>query len=87
MRKKLPKLRTDEEAEEFIANADLTEYDLSEFRTVFFEFQPKSERVNMRLPKPLLDAVRAAAAKAGIPYQRFIRQVLEAAVGRPTGSR
>jgi predicted DNA binding CopG/RHH family protein len=87
MRKKLPKLRTDEEAEEFVANADLTEYDLSEFRTVFFEFQPKSERVNMRLPKPLLDAVRAAAAKAGIPYQRFIRQVLEAAVGRPTGSR
>jgi predicted DNA binding CopG/RHH family protein len=87
MRKKLPKLRTDEEAEEFVANADLTEYDLSEFRTIFFEFQPKSERVNMRLPKPLLDAVRAAAAKAGIPYQRFIRQVLEAAVGRPTGSR
>jgi predicted DNA binding CopG/RHH family protein len=41
----------------------------------------------MRLLKPLLDAVRAAAAKAGIPYQRFIRQVLEAAVGRPTGSR
>ena len=86
MRKKLPKLRTDEEAEEFVANADLTEYDLSEFRTIFFEFQPKSERVNMRLPKPLLDAVRAAAAKAGIPYQRFIRQVLEAAVGRSTGS-
>jgi len=65
----------------------LTEYDLSEFRSILFEFQPKSERVNMRLPKPLLDAVRASAAKAGIPYQRFIRQVLEAAVGRPTGSR
>jgi len=87
MKKKLPQLRTDEEAEEFVANADLTEYDLSEFRSILFEFQPKSERVNMRLPKPLLDAVRASAAKAGIPYQRFIRQVLEAAVGRPTGSR
>jgi predicted DNA binding CopG/RHH family protein len=87
MKKKLPKLRTDEEAEEFVANADLTEYDLSEFRSVLFEFQPKTERVNMRLPKPLLDAVKASAASAGVPYQRFIRQVLEAAVGRPTGSR
>jgi predicted DNA binding CopG/RHH family protein len=40
-----------EEAEEFVVNADLTEYDLSNVRTVFFEFQPKSERVNMRLPR------------------------------------
>jgi len=49
-------------------------------KTVRFEFQPKSERVNMRLPKPLLKAVKASAAKAGMPYQRFIRQALEAAV-------
>lgn len=81
MKKKLPELLSDEEAEEFVANADLTEYDLSDLRTVLFEFHPKSERVNMRLPKPLLDAVKASAHKAGMPYQRFIRQVLEAAVG------
>jgi predicted DNA binding CopG/RHH family protein len=37
--------------------------------------------VNMRVPKPLLDAVKASARKAGMPYQRFIRQVLEAAIG------
>ena len=87
MKKKLPRLQTDEEAEEFVANSDLTEYDLSEFRTVLFEFQPKSERVNMRLPKTLLDAVKASAAKAGVPYQRFIRHVLEAAVKSSAGSR
>jgi predicted DNA binding CopG/RHH family protein len=78
--KPLPELRTDEEAEDFIAKTDLTEYDLSSMRTVHFEFQPKSERVNMRLPRPLLDAVKAAAAEVGVPYQRFIRQALEAAV-------
>ena len=71
MKKPLPTLRTDEEAERFVAEADLTEYDLSGMRLVRFEFEPKSERVNMRLPKSLLDAVKAAAAKAGIPYQRF----------------
>ena len=83
MKKKLPSLRSDEEAEEFVVNSDLTDYDLSDLRTVQFEFQPKTERINMRLPKPLLEAVKASAVKAGIPYQRFIRQVLEAAVKNP----
>jgi predicted DNA binding CopG/RHH family protein len=80
MKKRLPKFATDEEAERFVTEADLTDYDVSDMRMVRFEFQPKSERVNMRLPKSLLDAVKAAAAKAGIPYQRFIRQTLEATV-------
>ena len=80
MKKKLPKLKSDEQAEEFIAKADLTHYDLSGMRMVRFEFQPKTDRVNMRLPRSLLEAVKASAAKAGVPYQRFIRQVLEAAV-------
>jgi predicted DNA binding CopG/RHH family protein len=79
-KKKLPELKSDEEAEEFVAEADLTAYDLSGMRTVHFEFEPKRERVNMRLPRRLLDAVKAAAARAGVPYQRFIRQALEAAV-------
>jgi len=80
MKKQLPKLRSDKEAEEFVAKSDLTDYDLSGLQVVRFEFQPKSERVNMRLPRPLLDAVKATAAKAGVPYQRFIRQALENAV-------
>ena len=86
MKAKLPKLPTDREAEDFVAKADLTEYDLSEMRPVRFEFQPKDERVNMRLPRPLLDAVKATAARAGMPYQRFIRQALEEAV-RPGKAR
>jgi predicted DNA binding CopG/RHH family protein len=85
MKKRLPKFATDEEAERFVTEADLTDYDLSDMRMVRFEFQPKSERVNMRLPKSLLDAVKAAAAKAGIPYQRFIRQTLEATVQQRRG--
>ena len=77
MKKKLPRFKSDKEAEEFVEKADLTEYDLSGMRSFRFEFQPKSERVNMRLPRQLLDAVRASAARAGVPYHRFIRQALE----------
>jgi predicted DNA binding CopG/RHH family protein len=78
--KKLPKLKTDKAAEDFVANADLTDYDLSSMRVIQFEFEPKTERVNMRLPRTLLNAVKARAAKQGIPYQRYIRQALESAV-------
>jgi predicted DNA binding CopG/RHH family protein len=80
MKPKLPKLDSDEAAEAFVATSDLTDCDLSDMRMVRFEFQPKTERVNMRLPHPLLEAVKATAAQAGIPYQRFIRQALERAV-------
>ena len=82
MKKKLPSFKSDKEAEKFVEQADLTVYDLSGMRPMGFEFQPKSERVNMRLPRQLLEAVRASAAKAGVPYQRFIRQALEDAVRR-----
>jgi predicted DNA binding CopG/RHH family protein len=49
MKKKLPGFKSDREAEKFVDEADLTEYDLSGMRPMHFEFQPKSERVNMRL--------------------------------------
>jgi predicted DNA binding CopG/RHH family protein len=81
MKKKLPRFANNAEVEAFVDTADLTQYDLSKMREVRFEFGPKTERVNMRLPKPLLDAVKASAAKQHIPYQRFIRAVLEKAVG------
>ena len=80
MKKKLPVLRSDRDAERFVATANLTDYDLSGMVPVRFEFKPKTERVNMRLSKDLLDTVRAHAAKDGISYQRYIRQVLERAV-------
>jgi predicted DNA binding CopG/RHH family protein len=80
MKKKLPKLRTDREAEDFVAKSDLTQYDLSGMRAAQFEFAPKAARVNMRLPEELLDAVKTTAARRGVPYQRFIRQALENAV-------
>ena len=80
MKKKLPDLKSGAEAEAFVAESDLTNFNLANMKLVRFEFRPKDERINMRLPKSLLDAVKARAAKAGIPYQRFIRQALEAVV-------
>lgn len=79
MKRKLPRLKTDRAAEALLAR-DLSGLDFSQFAPVRFEFQPKTERVNMRLSKPLLSAVKKRAAKEGISYQRFIRRTLERAV-------
>ena len=78
--KKLPVLKTDEAAEKFVATSDLTKYDLSGMVPVRFEFLPKTERVNMRLPEDLLSSVKDCAAREGVPYQRYIRLALERAV-------
>lgn len=82
MKNPLPVFKSDQEAEDFVAHSDLTEYDLSSFRQVNFEFQPKTERINMRLPSTLLQAVKGEAEKAGIPYQRYIRNILESSLDK-----
>lgn len=84
MKKKLPKLESDAEAEAFVADADLSDYDLSGMVTMQFEMKPKDKSVNLRLPEQLLSAVRQQAKAAGVPYQRYIRMALEQAVQKRT---
>jgi predicted DNA binding CopG/RHH family protein len=79
MNKKVPRLRTDEQAEAFLTQ-DLSNLDFSQFKPARFEFEKKDEQINMRVPKPLLAAVKARAKARGIPYTRFIRETLEQAV-------
>jgi len=80
--KPIPSLRSDEAAEAFVADADLTRYDLSPFKPMRFEIAKKEATLNMRLPALLLDAVRARAKAKGIPYARYVRMALEAELQR-----
>ncbi len=81
MKARIPNFKSDDEAARFVETADLTEYDLSGAEPMRFEFEKKGARINMRLPERLLKAVKARADARGIPYQRFIREALERAVG------
>lgn len=76
----VPVLRTDEEAEAFLMQ-DLSDLDFSQFKRVHFEFAKKEAQVNMRVPQPLLDAVKDKAKAQGIPYTRYIRMLMERDVG------
>ncbi len=77
MLKKFPDLRTDEEAEDWLNNADLSEYDLSGMKKVRFELARKDKAISLRLPASLLAQVKAFAARAKIPAQRLIRLAVE----------
>ncbi len=61
----LPQLRSDSEAEAFVDMADLTEYDLSDFRPVRFEIKPKETSLNTLHSKPNR-ATRADRIKTSI---------------------
>ena len=74
--KKMPALLTDEEAEKFVDEADLSEYDLSGFKPVTFEFLKKSARMEIRLPEDQLTALKEIAQQQGIPYTRLVRQFI-----------
>ena len=77
MKKKVPRFKTDQEAERFLKR-DLTDYlNLKQFSPVTFELLPKTKQVNLRFSEPLLNAVRQRAAQEGISYQKFIRRAVE----------
>lgn len=79
--KPMPSLRSDDAAEDFVASADLTSYDLSGFKPMHFEIEPKSAALNMRLPASLLEALKNKAKAKGVPYTRYVRMLLENDVG------
>jgi predicted DNA binding CopG/RHH family protein len=83
MKKTIQTFKTDKEAEDFVATADLADYDLSGGHVVRFELKRKDKSVNLRLPAQLLEAVQSKAKRVGIPYQRFIRMALERALQDP----
>jgi predicted DNA binding CopG/RHH family protein len=83
MKKKWPRLRSDEEAERFVEQADLTEYDFSQMKPARFEFEKKAATLNMRIPRSLLDAVKRKASRRGIPFTRYVRMLIERDVTRP----
>ncbi|WP_293864071.1 BrnA antitoxin family protein [uncultured Alsobacter sp.] len=80
MKKPIPTFATDKDAQAFVATADLSQFDLSGGQMVQFELKPKDKAVSLRLPEPMLAAIRERARQAGIPYQRFIRMALEKAL-------
>ena len=77
MAKRLPKLKSDKAAEEFL-NQDISEYlDSKNFKKMSFEFAPKDKSVTLRVSSKLLSVVKGVADKQGVQYQRLMREAIE----------
>ena len=78
--KQFPEYASDEAAERFVDEADLSEFDFSKFQPTRFEFEKKTAQVNLRMPESMLRLLKERAKARGIPYQRLIREALEKAL-------
>lgn len=56
------------------------EYDFSGFKSARFGFEPKIAQLNMRT---LLNALKERARHCGIPYTRYIRELMEREISGP----
>jgi hypothetical protein len=68
--KKLPRLKNDKQAEEFVTRSDLTQYDLSRMRMVEFE------HLLRKLVLPTYDAMKANPSR-GIPIRKAFASLRE----------
>jgi predicted DNA binding CopG/RHH family protein len=83
MKKKVPHFKSDEEAEAFLEQ-DLTDYlHPGNFKPMHFEIRPKEKSINLRISEDLLAVVRENAKREGVPYQRYIRHLIERGVTLP----
>ena len=78
--KHFPTFASDEEAERFVAEADLSEYDFSGYKPMRFELEKKTRQINLRVPDALLVALKAHAKERKLPYQKIIREAIEQAL-------
>lgn len=76
-RKPWPKLKTHDEIDAFIAEADLSEYDWGQPEPVSHEFEDKSARVTMRMSESQLARIKTEAERRGMKYQKFMRILME----------
>jgi predicted DNA binding CopG/RHH family protein len=78
-KRSVPDMTTDEEAEAFL-DEDLSDLDFTQFEKLDWERMPKTARITLRVPEPLVEALKARAKERGIPYQRLLREAIEKAV-------
>lgn len=75
----LPPMSSDNEAERFVSEADLSEYYLSGFKPLSsYDFAKKKDaRLEMRIAQTELDALKEEAEKRSIPHSRLARIFIE----------
>ncbi len=76
--KKIPRFKSPEAEEKFWATHDSTDFiDYSRVDIGFMpELKPSSRTISIRLPEPLIEAIKVLANREDIPYQSMLKALL-----------
>ena len=80
--KPIPQFKNENQERKFWSKHDSAEYiDWSKAeRASFPNLKPSTKPISIRLPEHLLNRIRSAANRQDIPYQSYIKTVLDQAV-------
>ena len=89
MSKPIPEFKNEDEERAFWSRHDSSEYLnwRSAERVIFPNLKPSTRAIFLRLPDPLLDALRQMANERDVPYQSLIKVFLQERIERELKSR
>ncbi len=78
MKKKIPKLESEDQERDFWSNRDSVEYiDWGKAKRLSFpNLKPSTRTISVRLPESMLDDLKMLANKKDIPYQSLLKVFL-----------
>ncbi|MEA3464139.1 MAG: BrnA antitoxin family protein [Patescibacteria group bacterium] len=86
--KKIPKFKNEDEEREFWAVHDVTDYfDMSKaiVNPKFPNLKLSTKTISLRLPLCMLDDIKILANKKDVPYQSYIKVMLDQKIREETG--
>ncbi len=85
----IPRFRSEDEEREFWAEHDVVDYfDLeNSVPGSFPALKPSTQTISLRLPKALLEDLKALANERDVPYQSLLKVYLAERVARERGRR
>jgi predicted DNA binding CopG/RHH family protein len=77
--KKIPRFKTEDEERDFWATHDTTDYiDWSKaVKMSFPNLKPSTKSISLRLPISMLEDIKIQANKRDVPYQSYIKVLLD----------
>ena len=80
--KPIPQFKNEDQEREFWPTRNSAEYiDWGQAeRAIFPNLKPSTKTISIRLPEHLLNRIRSAASRQDVPYQSYIKTVLDRAV-------
>ena len=88
MSKRIPKFKNEDEAREFWATHDATEYInwKQAERITFSNLKPSVKKISLRLPESMLEELKLLANKRDVPYQSLLKIFLAERIDKELAS-